>query len=286
VHAQRNFLKIIGGRFGEMDEALERAHTASRKDLQGLGEQLKEQLGELTTSVRRLEDKLDRNMTLNLTSEGPREGHNADTHRRKAMAQHHSAIDGGRSNDNGKVRSCNNLVGSAELREIRPDFTDWEDSDPGQIPQKPARTAAESPELRLMDVQVTTRGLSGISSAAAPANTQQVIQLGDDGEEGAEISDKKNIDRKLDGLDEKLESIACAVGARTDIGTSEEEDRRRLKEKLKEALESAARNSVQEIDSEREVWLEYIFGICKPNGRIGKAGSRYSRYNLVMLANN
>jgi hypothetical protein len=23
-----------------------------------------------------------------------------------------------------------------------------------------------------------------------------------------------------------------------------------------------------------QVWLEYIFGICKPDGRIGKAGSR------------
>ena len=37
------------------------------------------------------------------------------------------------------------------------------------------------------------------------------------------------------------------------VQVSEEEDRRRLKEKLKEALESAARNAVLSEESEHEV---------------------------------
>ena len=52
------------------------------------------------------------------------------------------------------------------------------------------------------------------------------------------------------------------------------EDRKRLKEKLKEALESAQRNRLRQVESEQEVWMEYLFGVCRPDGRIGKMGSR------------
>ena len=47
----------------------------------------------------------------------------------------------------------------------------------------------------------------------------------------------------------------------------------RAQERLKEALEvnqGAARRT--EID--REDWAEWLFGICRPNGRLGKRGSR------------
>ncbi len=51
------------------------------------------------------------------------------------------------------------------------------------------------------------------------------------------------------------------------------EDRKRLKEKLKEAMKSENTKS-SKIEHEREAWMEYLFGITKPDGRVGKLGSR------------
>jgi hypothetical protein len=79
---------------------------------------------------------------------------------------------------------------------------------------------------------------------------------------------------KLEKLDKKLALIAGAVGARTEPETNEKENRRRLKEKLKEALDIAQKHRHRLIESPAEKWLEYIFGICKPDGRMGKSGSR------------
>jgi hypothetical protein len=62
-----------------------------------------------------------------------------------------------------------------------------------------------------------------------------------------------------------------------------QEDRKRLKEKLKVALESESQGGLQGLqrfafadpDRAKEEWLEYFFGICKPDRRNGKQGSRY-----------
>ena len=83
-------------------------------------------------------------------------------------------------------------------------------------------------------------------------------------------------DTKFGDINRKLELIAAAVGVKA--GNQEgddEEDRKRLKEKLKVAIELDRRNRVRTIVSSREVWLEYIFGICRPDKRMGKRGSRY-----------
>jgi hypothetical protein len=81
---------------------------------------------------------------------------------------------------------------------------------------------------------------------------------------------------KLDHVGKVLEHVATAVGVRASLGTGDdEEDRRRLKEKLKEALERDRRDRIRDVVSEREVWLEYVFGICKPDRRTGRRGSRY-----------
>ncbi len=83
--------------------------------------------------------------------------------------------------------------------------------------------------------------------------------------------------KKLDNLDRKVNMIASAVGVRMRAKQEEDaEDRKRLKERLKEALliEKQGRALVDEDD--REHWAEYIFGITKPNGRVGKMGSRCS----------
>jgi hypothetical protein len=282
-----------------MRDALDRAHAASRDGLEGLGERVGEQLGELTASIRRLEAKLDRSRSSdgspsrrNRTSSpqsdgGPAvdEGYSAAMYRKKTMAQRHSAVVGDPPKDAGKVRSGSRWGSSAVMRGNASEFTDEDDSDSRSHPQR--QEGKELPRSRSMDMHENTQDRGGVPPAAVPTNPLQAVELSEGEEEGANKPDKleNGIDLKLDGLDEKLKRIAFAVGASADVGTSEEEDRRRLKEKLKEALESAARNSILEIESsEREVWLEYIFGICKPDGRIGKAGSRYSSDHPLFVA--
>ena len=49
-------------------------------------------------------------------------------------------------------------------------------------------------------------------------------------------------------------------------------DRKRMKERLKETLELKKKRLRR--DSLQTGWLEYLFGICEADGRIGKARSR------------
>jgi hypothetical protein len=44
-------------------------------------------------------------------------------------------------------------------------------------------------------------------------------------------------------------------------------------ERLKEALDEN-RGAQLGFETEPETWMEYFFGICRPNGRLGKLGSR------------
>ena len=80
--------------------------------------------------------------------------------------------------------------------------------------------------------------------------------------------------RGFEAMDRKLELIADAVGVKNAVSAgNDDEDRKRLKERLSEALEIRKHRSlVSEINVEG--WMEYFFGICKPNGRFGKQGSR------------
>ncbi len=81
--------------------------------------------------------------------------------------------------------------------------------------------------------------------------------------------------KKIWTIDKKLEQIAVSMGVRgVSSEGDEEEDRKRLKEKLKQAIEADRRSRVRTIVSRAEVWLEYIFGICRPDQRLGKRGSR------------
>ena len=94
--------------------------------------------------------------------------------------------------------------------------------------------------------------------------------------ETAEIMDRlPEFNSKFGAIDRKLEQIAIAMGVR---GVSnegdDEEDRKRLKEKLKQAIEADRRSRVRPIISRGEMWLEYVFGICRPDQRLGKRGSR------------
>ncbi len=83
------------------------------------------------------------------------------------------------------------------------------------------------------------------------------------------------LDTKLAAMDKKLEKITASMGIRSGASMGDdEEDRKRLKEKLKLAIELDKRSRVRKVVSKREVWLEYVFGICIPDKRTGKRGSR------------
>ncbi len=101
--------------------------------------------------------------------------------------------------------------------------------------------------------------------------------------EGSRQGDPLNTEqaKKLDDLDRKINLIADAVGVKI-RGKHEEdaEDRKRLKERLKEAIVIEKRSRYFDED-DRESWAEYIFGITKPNGRVGKMGSRYAHFAKI-----
>ncbi len=83
-------------------------------------------------------------------------------------------------------------------------------------------------------------------------------------------------DRRIDSLDRKINMIAEAVGVRVRAKEEEDaEDRKRLKERLKEAMAMEKTHRLRGVDQdEKEGWVEYIFGITQANGRVGKMGSR------------
>ena len=121
----------------------------------------------------------------------------------------------------------------------------------------------ESPEasrrLDLLQVEWSEPSKPDSSESAAPADTEcRAMKV------------------QLEGLDRTLALVAGAVGVHNHLDSEESSrnDRRRLKEKLKAAMEVGQRLTVRQIKSERAMWLDYVFGICKPDGRVGKGGSK------------
>jgi hypothetical protein len=82
------------------------------------------------------------------------------------------------------------------------------------------------------------------------------------------------IDSRCDGVERRLDKIANAVGIRHHVSAGDDdEDRKRLKMRLKEAL--TIQNANDRVSASwSEGYLEYFLGIRPPNGRIGKQGSR------------
>jgi hypothetical protein len=81
-------------------------------------------------------------------------------------------------------------------------------------------------------------------------------------------------------LDE-VEKAICTKKMKV-VDDDDAEDRKRLKERLKEALDENKRTR-PDYEVEKEDWLEYIFGICRPDGRIGKEGSRSGSINKTTV---
>ncbi len=85
---------------------------------------------------------------------------------------------------------------------------------------------------------------------------------------------KENLEKRFLLVESRLESIAEAVGVTVEANAGDDDaDRKRLKERLKEAMEVEQKKRPLN-HGEKESWMEYIFGICKPDGRVGKRGSR------------
>ena len=93
-----------------------------------------------------------------------------------------------------------------------------------------------------------------------------------------------SIDEKVMCIDEKVKYIANSCGGQCvnkdedDVTSADlsiqQEDRKRLKEKLKEAMDHHYEARAAKLDRIKPDWMEYIFGICRPDGRLGKEGSR------------
>ncbi len=97
----------------------------------------------------------------------------------------------------------------------------------------------------------------------------------------------QTLEKKLEWISKKLDLVSTAVGAETlRTGANagdDEEDRKRLKEKLKDAIVKDRRSRFRKVEPEHEVWLEYVFGICKPDQRAGKRGSRFVTLIFLVL---
>ena len=81
-------------------------------------------------------------------------------------------------------------------------------------------------------------------------------------------------------IEEKLNVIASMVGAKEGSKVFDDlEERKRLKERLKAELEKNRKAQRTSKGLEKESWIEYIFGIGPPDGRVGKDGSRFDSYS-------
>jgi hypothetical protein len=83
------------------------------------------------------------------------------------------------------------------------------------------------------------------------------------------------VSKSVEGMDSKVEEIAQAVGIDKQDASAgdDEEDRKRIKERLREALEKNYERTKR--NTQKKSFMEYFFGICKTNGRVGKIGSRF-----------
>ena len=105
--------------------------------------------------------------------------------------------------------------------------------------------------------------------ALSPQVTSKQVQI-----RGCDQSSEETLDRQFERIETKLKSISDVVDV-VSVKNNDGEDRKRLKEKLKEAMKTEnVKGSAHILEPEPEPWMEYIFGICKPDGRIGKPGSR------------
>jgi hypothetical protein len=121
-------------------------------------------------------------------------------------------------------------------------------------------------------VRLCLQSLEGSLLATQKSFEDRIQQRFDALESMVKAMDSKTEQQSME-VDKRLEAISEAVGIKPKVNSGDDdEDRKRLKERFKEALNHQKEHTVGEI--EVEGYSEYFFGICKPNGRLGKRGSR------------
>jgi hypothetical protein len=167
-----------------------------------------------------------------------------------------------------------NIVSGGQLSDTlmqQPDLAAVFDSGDGKL--KDTNAALQQVRIKEDGDEIYTAQTikSGMSSQVAPEQVHTSQKL---------VEVDKKVDALSDSLSKKLERIAYALGIRNlnvvDKSGDDSEDRKRLKEKLKAAFDIDRRSNMRThvVVSVKEKWLDYIFGICKPDQRIGKRGSR------------
>jgi hypothetical protein len=195
----------------------------------------------------------------------------------------------------GKRNSDRFVLGGSgmNLGQRKSKSSSWHD-DPDFTASAPAhthlleQTLGDKGDSHLVDqeisIQVPIEALSTRQGKLALSETTQEVTALEKKQETREVTTKLlELDSRFEAIDKKLEQIVGAVVVRGPANENDDdEDRKRLKEKLKLAIEADRRSRVRTIVSQGEVWLEYMFGICAPDQRLGKRGSRYDLRRMVL----
>ncbi len=271
---QRSFEERLGQTIGKMDDAHKSRSAALDESLR----QVHSSLLDIAISISRLEDKLDREYEKKHASGRVYQEASESMQQEKALAagdrrrlptetifRHEFGGRSGVGSDPGSFEILKSSSGAKHAQqqdlvilEVK-DAEDW------------------------ADIQSEAIALESGENCSCSASFCRELQSCDlDAENGAKVEFEATagflqIDTKLAAMDKKLEKITASMGIRSvaNLG-DDEEDRKRLKEKLKQAIELDKQNhvTVRNIVSDRELWMEYIFGVCSPEPRTGKRGSR------------
>ena len=122
-----------------------------------------------------------------------------------------------------------------------------------------------------LDSQID-RKMEAIESEIDALTPQIANQENDIDDFDLDCESEGHFEHHLEKIESKINLISGVVAGES-TQRVDGEDRKRLKEKLKEAMRTENMKS-SGIVPEREEWMEYLFGICKPDGRVGKPGSR------------
>jgi hypothetical protein len=268
---QRSFEERLEKRVGEMQ--------ASQLRLGSIQADINQLAGTLPDILQRLEDKLDLRVAREHAGgrPGTRRSSSLKADGRRGALPPRRAGAGGDAWDSGSD-------GLAESRARRGDEQDA--GDLLKLPGKRALTGTAAPDAgEAAEAMKATQGKPSSQlvkkGAPAPAGSFRDSTAGSPPPESEsqceEAGRMQELSLRLGSLETMLAQIADAVGVKSGTGGEgdDDEDRRRLKEKLKLAIEADRRSRIRPIVSRAEVWLEYIFGICQPDQRIGKRGSRW-----------
>ena len=274
ISMQRNFEDRLGKRIEEMGDS-----QNSRSDKLGVSLQhvqadmqyLAGRLQEIAAGIQRLEVKLDRISEGGASRKNQQWPQQCDIESPDDLKKDSMTSIGSESSNTGRGKQYTRYTARAdnvaETVDVQREFCRKQSSQ-SKLAAKISVDALAKIEAELQLAQsLVPDDMHGEENQTMPkgqpeaADTQHPLLLG--------------LETKIGAIDKRLERISASMKIKSDANDGDdEEDRRRLKEKLKVAIEVDRRSRVHTIVSQSEMWLEFIFGICSPDQRIGKRGSR------------